>query len=165
MEVPRASAAERVRSILAAAVSFDLLAGDRRSRLNGRHTVDAEGDLIVQLPADSGLVAALAGGVDASAEFTDVAPVALRNRVRAQFTLGGRLHALGRRTGDGTDPAGTVIARLDPACVQLIEGARFTLVNVAGYGWPPWPGAVAGRRGRAPWPGTMIGTSSRKLWP
>jgi len=131
MEVPHASAAERVRSILAAAESLDLVAGDRRSRLIGRHTVDAEGDLIVRLPADSGLAVGLAGGVDASAEFTDVAPVALRNRVRAQLTLGGRLHVLGRRTGEGADPAGTVIARLDPACVQLIEGARFTLVNVA----------------------------------
>src|SRR5438034_9611642 len=93
------SAAERVRSVLAVAESLDLVAGDRRSRLIGRHTVDAEGDLIVQLPADSGLAAALAGGVDASAEFTDVAPVALRNRVRAQLTLGGRLHLVRRRTG------------------------------------------------------------------
>ncbi len=131
MESLGPTAAERVRSVLAAAESFDLVAGDRRSRLIGRHTVDAEGDLIVQLPADSGLAAGLAGGVDASAEFTDVAPVALRNRVRAQLTLGGRLHVVGRRTGEGADPAGTVIARLDPACVQLIEGARFTLVNVA----------------------------------
>jgi hypothetical protein len=104
MEALGPTAAERVRSILVAAESLDLVAGERRSRLIGRHMVGAEGDLIAQLPADSGLAAALAGGVDASAEFTDVAPVALRNRVRAQLTLGGRLHVVGRHTGDGADP-------------------------------------------------------------
>jgi hypothetical protein len=123
------SAAERVRSVLAAADSLDLVVGDCRGRLIARHAVDAEGALTVRLPADSlsadGLLAAvLASGVDASAEFTDIAPVALPNRVRAQLTLRGRLHLAGRSTGD------TVVVRLDPSCVQLIEGAQFTLVNV-----------------------------------
>jgi Domain of unknown function (DUF2470) len=115
------SAAERVRSVLAAADSLDLVIGDLRGRLVGRHAVDAEGALTVRLPVDSALAAAIGDGVEASVEFTDVAPVALRNRVRAQLTLGGRVCPVGWGTG---------VARLDPVCVQLIEGARFTLVKV-----------------------------------
>jgi hypothetical protein len=113
------SAAERVRSVLAAADSLDVVVGDRRSRLIGRHAVDAEGVLTVRLPADRALAAA--AGADVSVEFTDVAPVALRNRVRAQLTVGGRLRPIDRGSG---------LAWLEPACVRLIEGARFTLVNV-----------------------------------
>jgi hypothetical protein len=115
------SAAERVRSVLAAADSLDVVIGDRRNRLIGRHAVDAEGVLTVRLPADSALAAAVGDGADASVEFTDVAPVALPNRVRAQLTLGGRLRPIDQGSG---------LVWLEPACVQLIEGARFTLVNV-----------------------------------
>ncbi|HYN97485.1 MAG TPA: hypothetical protein VES42_26920 [Pilimelia sp.] len=75
------SAAERARTVLAAATSLSVTAGRRRVHLSGRHATDPAGRTLLDLPPDSGLGAAVAGGREPSpVEVTDVAPVAMRRR-------------------------------------------------------------------------------------
>lgn len=61
--------------------------------------MDAAARLLLQNPPDAHLAAELAmaphGDLAALVEFTDIAPVAVRERVRARLTLGGWLTALG----------------------------------------------------------------------
>ena len=120
------SAAERIRTVLAAASSLDVVSGCGRSRLIGRHRVGAGGELTLELPQDCRLATAATatGAVEVSVELTDIAPTAMRDRVRAQVTLGGAL----RYTGRGATDTESVFA-LDLSCAQLIEGTRFTYVG------------------------------------
>jgi hypothetical protein len=126
------TAAERIRSVLAAAQSLDVVASCGRARLTGRHDVDGRGLLTLRLPGDSRLAQTAAravAGVPVVAEFTDIAPIAMPHRVRAQVSLNGVLSLVGYRYGADADAAGTVIALVRISCAQLIEGSAYTLVT------------------------------------
>ncbi|MGW2342078.1 DUF2470 domain-containing protein [Streptomyces sp. NPDC001661] len=99
--------AERARTILAAADTLTLTlttATEARLRLDcvGLYAVDAASRLVLLDPADGRLTEALAtaphSGLAAYAEFTDVAPVVVRDRVRARLAFSGRLGNAGPDT-------------------------------------------------------------------
>ena len=86
------STAERLRSLLCTASSLDILAAGRRVSLLDGHTVDENGQLRIEVPADSALGLELSEGpLPALIEITDVSPVAMRNRIRGRATLAGGL--------------------------------------------------------------------------
>ena len=93
--------AERLRSLLRTASSVDVVvaAGDRvgagrRVSLLGSHTFGSDGRMLVAVPADSALAIDLSGGsLAVRIEVTDVAPVAMRDRIRARAVLAGQLSA------------------------------------------------------------------------
>ncbi|MFE6888315.1 DUF2470 domain-containing protein [Streptomyces sp. NPDC057694] len=101
---PEPTDAERARTILAAADSLALsvTSGGLRYECVALHTVDAASRLLLLDPVDPGLTAELAAapgsGLAAFAEFTDIAPVAVRDRVRARLALSGRLASAGPDT-------------------------------------------------------------------
>ncbi|MFJ8629359.1 DUF2470 domain-containing protein [Streptomyces sp. NPDC093568] len=121
---PGPTPAERARSVLAAAGSLTVTTHGQRIELIGLHTVDAAARLLLQDPPDASIAAELAmaphGDLPALAEFTDIAPVAVRERVRARLTLAGRLTALGPKAlvfhparAVLTDEDGSAVVRLD----------------------------------------------------
>ncbi|MFF4979186.1 DUF2470 domain-containing protein [Streptomyces sp. NPDC001046] len=87
------SAAERARSVLAAAWSCSVTAESTREELVGAHTVTDDGRVLVQVPEDSPLLTAAIcaprGEPSAVLEFADVAPVPVRARIRARLWLAG----------------------------------------------------------------------------
>ncbi|MFE0965185.1 DUF2470 domain-containing protein [Streptomyces fungicidicus] len=88
-------AAERARSVLAAAWSCAVTAEGTREELVGAHGVTDDGGVLLQVPEDSVLLAAAIcaprGEPSAVLEFADVAPVPVRDRVRARLWLAGWL--------------------------------------------------------------------------
>ncbi|MYW45676.1 DUF2470 domain-containing protein [Streptomyces sp. SID161] len=86
-------AAERARSVLAAAWSCAVTADGVREEYVGAHSVTGDGAVRLAVPDDSGLFAAAlcAPRQEPSAlvEFADVAPVPVRNRIRARVWLSG----------------------------------------------------------------------------
>ncbi|MFD8371325.1 DUF2470 domain-containing protein [Streptomyces sp. NPDC059688] len=88
------SAAERARSVLAAAWSCAVTADGAREEYVGAHSVSDEGEVRLTVPDDSALIGAVlcAPRQEPSAvlEFADVAPVPVRNRVRTRLWLSGR---------------------------------------------------------------------------
>lgn len=121
---PEPSPAERARSVLAAAGSLTVTTQGHRIELIGLHTVDAASRLLLHNPPDGHLAAELAmaphGDLATLVEFTDIAPVAVRERVRARLTLGGGLTALGPKAlvfnparAVLTDDDGTIVIGLD----------------------------------------------------
>lgn len=88
------AAAERARSVLAAAWSCAVTAEGGREELVGAHTVTADGRVLLHVPDDSALTAAAVcaprGEPSAVLEFADVAPVPVRNRIRARLWMAGR---------------------------------------------------------------------------
>ncbi|MBK3573321.1 DUF2470 domain-containing protein [Streptomyces sp. MBT65] len=87
------AAAERARSVLAAAWSCAVTAEGGREEFVGAHSVDDDGRVLLQVPDDSALLAAAIcaprGEPSAVLEFADVAPVPVRNRIRARLWLAG----------------------------------------------------------------------------
>ncbi|GFH65888.1 MULTISPECIES: DUF2470 domain-containing protein [Streptomyces] len=87
--------AQRVRSVVEAADSLTVTTDGHSIGLVGLHTVDAAGGLTLHDPPGehlgAELDAALDGTLPAVVEFTDVAPVHLRDRVRARLSLHGWL--------------------------------------------------------------------------
>lgn len=87
------AAAERARSVLAAAWSCAVTAEGAREEFVGAHSVDDDGRVLLQVPEDSALLAAAIcaprGEPSAVLEFADVAPVPVRNRIRARLWLAG----------------------------------------------------------------------------
>jgi hypothetical protein len=122
--------AERVRSVLAAASSLSVTTSRCRVELLGRHTVDQTGCLLLDVPVDSPLAAEVAcapfGDEAATLELTDVAPVAVRERVRARVTLAGRL----ADSGGGASNAVETTLRYETAHAVLEEGSVTRLVPV-----------------------------------
>ncbi|MFE7441903.1 DUF2470 domain-containing protein [Streptomyces chartreusis] len=120
---PEPTPAERARSVLAAADSLTVTTHGHRVELIGLHTVDAAARLLLNNPPDGHLAAELAmaprGDLTALVEFTDVAPVAVRERVRTRLTLGGRLTVLG--------PKALVF---HPARAVLTEDDRTTVIGL-----------------------------------
>ncbi|GGN57352.1 hypothetical protein GCM10011579_019500 [Streptomyces albiflavescens] len=88
------AAVERARSVLAAAWSCAVTAEGGREELVGAHTVAADGRVLLHVPDDSVLLTAAIcaprGEPSAVLEFADVAPVPVRNRIRARLWLAGR---------------------------------------------------------------------------
>ncbi|OSP27700.1 DUF2470 domain-containing protein, partial [Streptomyces sp. 13-12-16] len=86
-------AAERARSVLAAAWSCTVTAEGTREELVGAHGVTDDGRVLLHVPEDSALLAAAIcaprGEPSAVLEFADVAPVPVRNRIRARLWLAG----------------------------------------------------------------------------
>lgn len=89
------AAAQRARSLLAAAWSCAVTAEGGREEYVGAHTVSDDGRVLLHVPEDSALLAAAIcaprGEPSAVLEFADVAPVPVRNRIRARLRLAGRL--------------------------------------------------------------------------
>lgn len=87
------AAAERARSVLAAAWSCSVTAEGTREELVGAHTVTDDGRVLVDVPGDSALLGAAIcaprGEPSAVLEFADVAPVPVRDRIRARLWLAG----------------------------------------------------------------------------
>ncbi|GAA4930788.1 DUF2470 domain-containing protein [Streptomyces coeruleoprunus] len=113
------TAAVRVRSVLARAVSLSLTTEGRAYDLIGMHSVSRRGRIALHPPTDSPLGAQVAhaprGSLAALLEFTDIAPTAVRDRVRARVTVAGWLAPDGR--GGGTS------LRVDIAHVTLRTAA------------------------------------------
>lgn len=107
--------AERIRSVLAAAPSLSLTAGEGCYDLISMHSVDRRGRLLLHAPADSPLAAQVAhaprGDLGALLEFTDLAPADVRERVRAKVTLAGRLAPCDARHTTRTLVLGLDLAR------------------------------------------------------
>ncbi|MFD8522638.1 DUF2470 domain-containing protein [Streptomyces capillispiralis] len=86
-------AAERARSVLATAWSCAVTAEGTREELVGAHAVTDDGRVLLHVPEDSALLAAAIcaprGEPSAVLEFADVAPVPVRNRIRARLWLAG----------------------------------------------------------------------------
>ncbi|MEV1019530.1 DUF2470 domain-containing protein [Streptomyces sp. NPDC050264] len=126
---PSPTDAERARTILAAAGSLALTVTAAGHRLEHvvLHAVDAASRLLLLDPADDRLTAELAAaphsGLAVYAEFTDVAPVAVRDRVRARLALSGRL------TAAGPD---TLVLR--PARAAFAEGDTVRTLDAAALG-------------------------------
>lgn len=120
------SAAERARTILAIASSLSLTAGDRCTHLTGRNTLDPRGRLRLDVPAGSQLPAVLddIGEAPALVDLTDIAPVAMRQRVRARLTVAGwltRAPALDTVVA-ADDPDGPGIGlQFEPFAARLVE--------------------------------------------
>ncbi|NGN70126.1 DUF2470 domain-containing protein, partial [Streptomyces sp. A7024] len=121
------TAAERIRTVLATSdsLALTLLDDGYRADLVGLHSTDAYGALTLRPPRDSALAARVIGAelgdLPAQLEFTDLAPVAVRDRVRAQVTLAGWL------TPDADQPdADRLALRFDCAEAALTTpfGAR-----------------------------------------
>jgi len=89
------AAAERARSVLAAAWSCAVTAEGGREEFVGAHTVTEDGRVILRVPEDSTLMAAAIcaprGEPSAVLECADVAPVPVRSRIRARLWLAGCL--------------------------------------------------------------------------
>ncbi|MPY59192.1 DUF2470 domain-containing protein [Streptomyces spongiae] len=87
--------AQRARSVLAAATSLTVTTPGHVIELIGLHSVDETGQLTLEDPTGGHVTAELAATsgqrLGAVVELTDVAPVAVRDRVRARVTLEGRL--------------------------------------------------------------------------
>jgi hypothetical protein len=110
--------AEVVRSVLATARSLTLTTEGHSVDLVGLHCVTGTGGLLLHIPDESHLgdelSAAPGGGLAATVEFTDIAPVAVPSRVRARVALAGRLTA-------GADPG---VLRFEPAIICLDRDGR-----------------------------------------
>jgi hypothetical protein len=123
-EVPaEPTAAEVVRSVLAAAKSLTLTTEGHRVELVGLHSLEAPGHLLLNVPVECHLgdeVARAPGGdLAATVEFTDVAPVAVPDRIRAQVVLGGWLGMADDHPGEES-----VALRFEPALVELDRAGR-----------------------------------------
>ncbi|GGW93677.1 hypothetical protein GCM10010297_14160 [Streptomyces malachitofuscus] len=86
-------AAERARSVLAAAWSCAVTSEGAREEFVGAHTVTDDGRVLLDVPEDSVLLTAAIcaprGEPSAVLEFADVAPVPVRSRIRARLWLAG----------------------------------------------------------------------------
>ncbi|MGW5364047.1 DUF2470 domain-containing protein [Actinopolymorpha pittospori] len=89
--------AERTRSVVAAATSLTMTTDTDSQALAGRHSLDRTGEVVLHLPAACETAVTITGPGDTTVptvlEFTDVAPTAVRSRVRARLTLAGALSA------------------------------------------------------------------------
>ncbi|CAL9343562.1 DUF2470 domain-containing protein [Streptomyces sp. enrichment culture] len=118
-------AAQRARSVLAAAWSCTVTAEAAREELIGAHEVTDDGRVLLRLPADSALAAAALcaprGEPSAVLEFADAAPVPVRGRIRARLWLAGRLSAAADRLA--FEPTRIVLRQLSGTV--LVDPAEF----------------------------------------
>ncbi|MDN3358778.1 DUF2470 domain-containing protein [Actinomadura sp. DC4] len=130
IESPEPTAAELVRSVLAAARSLTLTTEAHRVELVGLHSLEAPGRLLLNVPSETHLSSEVAaspyGDVTATIEFTDVAPVAVPDRIRARVVLGGWI-ALADG-GPATQPDLTPLS-FEAATVELEHGGQWVDVD------------------------------------
>ncbi|MCD7438018.1 DUF2470 domain-containing protein [Streptomyces lincolnensis] len=118
------SAAERARSVLAAAWSCAVTAEGGREEFVGAHSVTDDGRVLLHVPEESTLLAAAVcaprGEPSAVVEFADVAPVPVRSRIRARLWMAGWFtpdeegHLVFRPTRVVLrEPSGAVVVGLD----------------------------------------------------
>jgi hypothetical protein len=131
MEVPMdhaPTAAERLRSLLRTASSLDVVAGARRMQLMDSHTIDTDGRLLLAIPDDCALALDLTDGpLAARIEITDIAPVAMRDRVRARAVLEGQLSVFGPHPR--AQEVQAFVAALDLAAAHLVESGVVAAVD------------------------------------
>ncbi|MEV0174248.1 DUF2470 domain-containing protein [Streptomyces sp. NPDC050803] len=117
------AAAERARSVLAAAWSCAVTAEGGREEFVGAHSVAEDGRVLLDVPEDSALVTAAIcaprGEPTAVLEFADVAPVPVRNRIRARLWLAGWFAAEEGRLA--FQPTRVVLRRPDGAVVVDLD--------------------------------------------
>ena len=123
------SPAERVRSVLEAAPSLTVLANSQQHDLFGPDLIGFGGDGIrLRTPADIRLVRetehAAGPGMPVLLQWTDIAPLAVRQRVRGQIRITGWLCPTGAATADGT-----AVLLLEPRQVALDTGDSGILVD------------------------------------
>ena len=116
-------AAEQARSLLATAWSCLVTADGGREECVGAHSVADDGRVLLHVPEDSALLAAAIcaprGEPSAVLEFADVAPVPVRNRIRARLWMAGWfVHSDGHLVFHPTRvvlrrPSGAVVVDLD----------------------------------------------------
>lgn len=127
--LPQQTAAEQVRSVLARAISLSLTLDGQTYDLLGAHTVGARGRITLHPPADTPLTDHLDHAplrvLDVRVDLTDIAPTALRDRVRARVTLTGRLAP--------ATPGDLGSLRLDLARVTLRTGTGTEEVDPLAY--------------------------------
>ncbi|GIJ44477.1 hypothetical protein Val02_13630 [Virgisporangium aliadipatigenens] len=126
---PASTTAERLRTLLLAESSLDVVAAQRRVQLIGRHEVGNDGLLKLSVPGDSVLafeIISSGGRLPALIEITDVAAVAMRDRVRARASLAGALSVVPGPVGDGGTEV-TVVLEL--AAAELAERGEVTAVT------------------------------------
>ncbi len=113
------TAAELVRSVLAAARSLTVATDHHRVELAGLHSVEPSGGLLLAVPAETHLSGEIAaapyGGLPATVELTDVAPVSVPDRIRARVLLTGRLTLAGDISGPVT---------FEPSAAELVRNGR-----------------------------------------
>ncbi|MFC5805140.1 DUF2470 domain-containing protein [Streptomyces formicae] len=128
--VPVPSSAERIRTVLTGATSLTLTTHRRIYDLIDAHTVNSKGQLRLLPPGGSPLAAEVAcaprGSVAALLHFTDVAPTAVRDRVRARVTLSGWLSPAGPDRPSDTDHATDGSGEADGYALRL-DTARATI--------------------------------------
>ncbi|MFD7609322.1 DUF2470 domain-containing protein [Streptomyces sp. NPDC059828] len=127
--VDEPTAAERIRSVVLASASLSLTTDGATYELTAMHTVDGKGRLRLHAPADSPLAAeavcAPRGVFAGLAQFTDIAPVAVRDRVRARVTLSGWL-----TPADIQSSPDTLVLRLDAARATIDTDAGAEAVGL-----------------------------------
>ncbi len=124
---PGPTSAERVVTLLAAAHSLTVATGEAREEFAGLHSLDAVGRLLLWAPAHSCVTQVLevtGGDVEACIEITDVAAVAVRDRVRARLTAHGWLSLMHRDECYGTPE---LVLELDS--VHLTERGRVSVLT------------------------------------
>ncbi|MGX2998544.1 DUF2470 domain-containing protein [Streptomyces sp. JNUCC 64] len=136
---PAPTSAERARSVLAAAWSCAVTTDHCHEELVGAHSVEADGSVRLCVPEDSALIAAAVcaprGEPTALLEFSDPAPVPVRERIRSRLWLSGRF------TQDGDHLV------FQPACAVLHAPSGHIGIDLADFaGASPDPLATAESR-------------------
>ncbi|MEU3981996.1 DUF2470 domain-containing protein [Streptomyces sp. NPDC026672] len=116
-------AAERARSVLATTWSCAVTADGGREEFVGAHTVSDDGRVLLHVPEDSALrtaaICAPRGEPSAVLEFADVAPVPVRDRVRARVWCAGWFTPDGDRLA--FRPTRIVLRRASGASVVAVD--------------------------------------------
>lgn len=116
-----------------AADSLTVTTDGHRCSLVGLHAIDAVGRLILRAPAHSCLVTEVGTapgvGVSTMVEVTDVAAMAVRDRVRARVTVHGSLSLVHQGTCSGTPDDAFAELRVSMAAAELTEDGGTTVVD------------------------------------
>ncbi|MET8626466.1 DUF2470 domain-containing protein [Kitasatospora sp. NPDC004669] len=117
------SPAELCRSILATATTAAVTTDGRRPYEAHLASVGGGGHLVLAVPPDDALAHEVTGAprgqLAATVDITDIAAIAVRERVRARLSLGGWLSPVTEPDGRGP-----VLLGFDPAMVALQHGDR-----------------------------------------
>ncbi|WP_405984202.1 DUF2470 domain-containing protein [Streptomyces sp. NBC_00872] len=121
--------AERIRSVMTRSDSLSLTTDGNGYDLISMHTVDSGGTLRLRVPSESLLadeaVLAPRGALTSLIEFTDLAPVPVRDRVRSRVTLAGRL-----TPAEIQDAPKVLVLRLDMARAAIERDGRTASVGL-----------------------------------